>query len=160
MPLRKQLTRWSADSVANQADDEIREWLATSTDGEGTTFRSEIVHDAFLGWQEEARPFGLMQGLEEQAVVVAEITKFLILAATQWSPDQRKDYIDQVQEEFDQIPASLLVDAIAAARRKVEFPSKFVPFVFAFVQSAVARLEQEGAVLQKLDRIARGDGEG
>lgn len=123
-----------------------------------TPERRSLVETALAGWKEQAKPYGGDVAENVDILVVAEITKFVTLVATNWSETQRAEYIDQACCEFEDIPVSLLVDAIVAARKQVYSPARLVSWVFEFVDRPRRKLDAEGAVLTRLKQVAEAHG--
>ena len=150
---RQRLAQSNAANIAGASAEEMREWL----DADVQPPRRELLAEAIEGWRQQSLSFGEASNLNVDSVVVVEITKFITLTGTAWSETQRQEFIAQCLEEFEALPISLLTDAIAAARKAVFAPARFVSWVFEFVDKPRARLEMEGAVLQRLNAVAQAD---
>lgn len=80
----------------------------------------------------------------------------MALAMSTHTAEARREWCDQALVEMANIPVSLVVDAIAAARIKVSFANRFIPFIHEFVEARMDALRSEGVRLERLMRIAHG----
>lgn len=108
--------------------------------------------DALAHCRVELRPASTEYALAEMAV---ELGRFLRLGhGNGWRDADRQEWIRGVMEEFRGEPYGLVVDAISAARREVEFPGKFVPWVLKRIAPDVEKLRLEESRLAKLAELA------
>lgn len=108
------------------------------------------------GWREESRPLCDMDDATIERLVEQDIGGFMRLTMVRVSHEARREFSDQLLLELAAIPYTLVVDAMAEARRKVAFPERLVPFVFEFVEARAEKLRAEGDRLEALLRVATG----
>lgn len=92
---------------------------------------------------------------DQLAAITVELGRYMAIGGGGWSVEQRKEWMGAVREELKEFPIGMLLESIARARRRVRFPSEFVPWIVADIEPAFDRLRQEEAQLQKLREIAR-----
>jgi hypothetical protein len=117
----------------------------------------DVVSAALAGWQEEARPLCEMNDEAIEHLVEQDIGGFIRLTMVRVAHEARREFSDQLLLELAEIPYSLVVDAMAEARRKVAFPERLVPFVWEFAEARVEKLRAEGERLERLAEIAGAD---
>jgi hypothetical protein len=93
--------------------------------------------------------------------VIKEIGGFVALTGGGWSPEDRQEFLNQAVVEFGDLPASLCVPAIRAARKRLRWAREFVPWVHEACEKDVAKLETERHRIGWLARLAdaKPDGE-
>ena len=118
---------------------------------------AEEIAAALDGWREEARPLCEMDDATLEQLIEQDIGGFMRLTMVRVSHEARREFSDQLLLELAAVPYTLVVDAMAEARRKVAFPERLIPFVFEFVEARMEKLRAEGDRLERLARIAADD---
>lgn len=113
-----------------------------------------VLEDAYGGVNRQALTFSQNGNTAVDDRVVDEIDGFMRLVCGSWAPQAKKDFLNQCLVEFAPVPLSLLLPAIAAARRAVFKPERFVSWIFERIEKPMRALEEERAVLQRLMEIA------
>lgn len=116
----------------------------------------DLLCEAFDGWEEETTPLGALPLPQLNRWISEHLRGFMALTMGRYSDVARDEFSTQCAMEFAKVPVSLLDDAVAAARREISHPEKFVPFVFGFIAERQAKLESEGRRLLRLLEIGEG----
>lgn len=145
LPSRQQLQRSHAfELLANEAGpEEVREAL--------TDEARAILPVALAGWEVEARrPMGDF----EIGQLMGELGRYIALTGTNMTFDARQEWIEVAAAELASLPRSLVIPAIADARRRVPWPNRLVSTIFERVEDKAARLDAEGEKLRRLAGLA------
>lgn len=92
---------------------------------------------------------------DQHAAIIVELGRYMSIGGGGWSPAQREEWIEGARHELEDFPAAMLIDSIRRARKRVRFPSEFVPWVVDDLEPAVDRLRIEEKRLSDLREIAR-----
>lgn len=144
-PSRQQLARSHAFALlANNAPvEEVQEAVTAEV--------REALPIALRGWEgEAANGFDSAAGMDTLAV---ELGKYIRLTGTQMGHDARQEWIEGATAELAEFPLSLVLPAVAAARRIEPWPNKLVPVVCEKIAERAARLEAEGDRLLRLSAL-------
>lgn len=114
----------------------------------------EALREAVAGHSAECLSLADLPTDALAKVLDDEIGGFVRLTGGGWMPEHRQEFIDQCCVEFAQLPASVVIPAIRAARRKVFDPKRFVSWVFEYCEKDLNRLEAEGRNLAALAELA------
>jgi len=117
---------------------------------------ADVLAAAEEGWWNEAKPLAEADAEAVDRLIEQDIGGFIALTMARVDPAARREFSDQVLVELAEVPYTLVVEALAQARRKVSFPERLVPFIFDFVEARAEKLRVEGDRLERLARIARG----
>lgn len=137
--------------------------VENSNPGEEDEIRKAISPDlqrdlepAIEGVRRELMP---VSSLPEKAVedFMAEIAGFVALAGGGWEPAQRQEFVEQALQEFADLPVSLVVPVVRAARRKLSWAREFVPWVFTHIENDLGKLQKEHRNLTRLKELAEGE---
>lgn len=132
--------------LANGAEEEeIRGAISSQLAGEIPAALALVNHELFPVSQ-------LGTGDLEQ--VFGEVAAFVKITGGGWPSEQRQEFIDQAMIEFADLPVSLLIPALRAARRKVTWAREFVAWVFEAVERDLGKLEAERDNLARLAEIS------
>ena len=89
-------------------------------------------------------------GPAESVKISAELTKFMALTVSNWSLEQRKEWMAAALDEISEIPYLLAMPGIAEARRVVDFPNKLVPWLFDHVAKKLGKLIEEKRIIDTI----------
>lgn len=103
---------------------------------------------ALRGWEIEAE--APLQSDQGTAQLASELGRYIALTGTSMGYDAQQEWISVAIEELGHYPASLVLDAIRAARRSEPWPNKLVPAVCDKIEVQAALLGVEGERLRKL----------
>lgn len=109
--------------------------------------------DALRGVCNQRRTINEM-GTSAQAGLVSEIAAFVALTGGGWPVEQRDEFIMRASAELADFPATLVIDAIRDARKRVWDGKRFVSWVVERIEGEVERLTIEHDRLFNLARIA------
>lgn len=145
LPSRQQLQRSHAfELLGNDAtDQEVREALTNEV--------RAALPVALAGWEVEARR---PSADFELADLMGQLGRYIALTGTSLGHDDRVEWIQVATDELAVLPMSLVLPAIADARRRVPWPNKLVSTIFERVEDKAARLDAEGEKLRRLTELA------
>lgn len=107
---------------------------------------------ALRGWECEMRPLAEMDPVTVGRFVAEELSAFMKLTCGGWPQEHRVEYLDQLSEEFAEVPFTLLLPAVRNARKRVWDPKRFVSWVFDSIETKMLRLSEEGRILNVLGK--------
>lgn len=85
----------------------------------------------------------------------AEVTAIVGLIGQDWRPDARDEYIGLVVRELADLPGSMVLDALARARRRVTAGRLLISWICDDVEPRAAHLKAEVENLTRLANLAR-----
>ena len=90
----------------------------------------------------------------EAASLTADLMRFGAIAAGGWTASQKAEWQKAVLDELAPLPFLLVKPALAEARRRVQFPSALVTWVYEQIEAKLKRLQTEKACYERLLEIA------